>query len=103
MYHPDSNFLRYRYSYVAASLVGTVFLLAGQSIVVSKARKAAQIPYPQLYAEKAEAAASPAANKFNCAQREALLSFPSSITLTWTRFLGAHQNTLEHMPIVLIT
>ncbi|KAF5368507.1 hypothetical protein D9758_002316 [Tetrapyrgos nigripes] len=71
------------FSYLAASLVGTTFLLAGQTITVSQHRKASGVEYPQLYAEKAEAAASPSAMKFNCAQR-------------------AHQNTLEQMPSVII-
>ncbi|KAJ7701804.1 membrane-associated proteins in eicosanoid and glutathione metabolism [Mycena rosella] len=64
------------FSYVAAALVSTVFLITGQVIAVSQHRKAAGIPYPHLYADKAEMAASPAAVKFNCVQR-------------------AHQNTLE--------
>ncbi|KAJ7701802.1 hypothetical protein B0H17DRAFT_1128035 [Mycena rosella] len=64
--------------YVAAALVSTAFLLTGQMIAVGRARKAAGIKYPQLYADKAEMAASPAAVKFNCVQR-------------------AHQNTLENI------
>lgn len=56
-------------------------MLTWQSIVVGKYRKAANVPYPQAYAEKAEADASLDAKKFNCAQR-------------------AHQNTLESIPIV---
>jgi len=71
------------FSYVAASLLSTVFLLTGQTIVVSKHRKAAGIEYPRLYAEKAEMAASPAAFKFNCVQR-------------------AHANTLENIPQVYL-
>ncbi|KAJ7099715.1 membrane-associated proteins in eicosanoid and glutathione metabolism [Mycena epipterygia] len=66
------------FSYVAASLVSTVFLLTGQSITVARNRKPAGVEYPRLYAEKAEMAASPAAVKFNCVQR-------------------AHQNTLENI------
>ncbi|KAF8898957.1 hypothetical protein BD779DRAFT_1666708 [Infundibulicybe gibba] len=72
------------YPYVAASLVSTVFLLLGQSMAVGRARKAAGIKYPQMYAEKAEADASRDANYFNCAQR-------------------AHQNTLESIPILYLT
>ncbi|KAJ7099716.1 membrane-associated proteins in eicosanoid and glutathione metabolism [Mycena epipterygia] len=67
------------FSYVAAALLSTVFLLGGQIVSVSKHRRLAGIQYPQLYADKAEAAASPAALKFNCAQR-------------------VHQNTLEYLP-----
>ncbi|KAA1468051.1 membrane-associated proteins in eicosanoid and glutathione metabolism [Dentipellis sp. KUC8613] len=72
------------FSYVAASLLSTVFLTAWQSIVVGSARKSAAIPYPQLYAEKAEAEASKTAHIFNCKQR-------------------AHQNTLENIPGVIVT
>ncbi|KAJ7701798.1 membrane-associated proteins in eicosanoid and glutathione metabolism [Mycena rosella] len=67
------------FSYVAAALLSTVFLLGSQIVVVSTHRRRAGIAYPQLYADKAEAAASPAALKFNCAQR-------------------VHQNTLEYLP-----
>ncbi|ESK88513.1 glutathione s-transferase [Moniliophthora roreri MCA 2997] len=69
---------------VGASLLSTVVLLIGQSIVVGRHRKAAKIAYPQLYAEKAQEEASLEAKKFNCAQR-------------------AHQNTLENIPIVWLT
>ncbi|KAF7366488.1 hypothetical protein MSAN_00906000 [Mycena sanguinolenta] len=65
-------------SYVAASLLSSVFLLTWQGIKVSGARKEANIAYPRLYAEKAEMEASPAALKFNCVQR-------------------AHANTLENI------
>ncbi|KAJ3750651.1 hypothetical protein DFH05DRAFT_1518796 [Lentinula detonsa] len=71
-------------SYVAGALLSTVFLLAGQSHVVSVHRKAAGIKYPQTYAEQRETEASASALKFNCAQR-------------------AHQNTLENLPIVYAT
>ncbi|KAJ7177904.1 hypothetical protein C8R46DRAFT_666591 [Mycena filopes] len=66
------------FSYVAASLFSTILLLQGQAITVSRHRKRAGIEYPRLYADKAEMAASPAAQAFNCAQR-------------------AHQNTLENV------
>jgi len=69
------------YQYVGAALFSTVWLLAGQAHLVGKYRKRASIQYPQLYAEKAEAAASKDAHLFNCAQR-------------------AHQNTLENIPMV---
>ncbi|KAJ8082020.1 hypothetical protein PM082_007866 [Marasmius tenuissimus] len=69
---------------VGASLMSTVILLYYQTFVVSKARKAAKIQYPQLYAEKAQEDASIDAKRFNCAQR-------------------AHQNTLESIPMVYLT
>ncbi|KAJ6481758.1 hypothetical protein C8R45DRAFT_1002946 [Mycena sanguinolenta] len=56
-------------SYVAAALLSSVFLLTWQGMKVSGARKAVNIAYPRLYAEKAEMDASPAALKFNCVQR----------------------------------
>ncbi|KAL0951474.1 hypothetical protein HGRIS_008162 [Hohenbuehelia grisea] len=71
------------FQYVTASVVATSWLLAGQSVLVGRYRKNAGIPYPYAYAEKVEAANSPAANRFNCAQR-------------------AHQNTLESLPVVLV-
>ncbi|KAH8100004.1 membrane-associated proteins in eicosanoid and glutathione metabolism [Cristinia sonorae] len=70
------------YGYVAGAILSTFYLNLFQATKVSGARKAAKIDYPQLYAEKSEAAASEAALKFNCAQR-------------------AHQNTLENLPMVL--
>ncbi|ESK88514.1 hypothetical protein Moror_3213 [Moniliophthora roreri MCA 2997] len=69
---------------VGASLLSTIVLLIGQSVVVGRHRKAAKIAYPQLYAEKAQEEASFEAKKFNCAQR-------------------AHQNTLENIHIVWLT
>ncbi|KAG6919877.1 hypothetical protein DXG01_015585 [Tephrocybe rancida] len=72
------------FQYVGASLLSTVFVLVGQNVAVGKWRKRAGIEYPQLYAEKAEAAASKDALIFNCAQR-------------------AHQNTLENLPIIYAT
>ncbi|KAF9039330.1 hypothetical protein BJ165DRAFT_1407528 [Panaeolus papilionaceus] len=72
------------FEYVGASLLFTVFVLLGQNRVVAKRRKAAGIEYPQMYAEKKEMEATEAALLFNCAQR-------------------AHQNTLEHVPIIFTT
>ncbi|KAJ7093957.1 hypothetical protein B0H15DRAFT_831419 [Mycena belliarum] len=69
------------FSYVAAALVSTVPLLVGQTFAVSSFRARAGIKYPNLYADKAEAAASPAAHKFNCMQR-------------------AHQNTIENIALI---
>ncbi|THH18551.1 hypothetical protein EW146_g2459 [Bondarzewia mesenterica] len=71
-------------SYVAAALLSTTVLLAWQTILVGRGRKAAKILYPQMYADKAEQEASTEALKFNCKQR-------------------AHQNTLENMPVILTT
>ncbi|KAJ3507178.1 hypothetical protein NLJ89_g6453 [Agrocybe chaxingu] len=71
------------FTYVGAALLSTVYLLLCQHAMVNRFRRRAGIKYPQLYAEKAEAAASGDANKFNCAQR-------------------AHQNTLENIPIVYV-
>ncbi|KAI5121143.1 hypothetical protein M0805_007141 [Coniferiporia weirii] len=71
------------YSYVLAAATSTMFLNAWQLFKVNGARKQAGIQYPQLYAEKTEAAASKQALIFNCIQR-------------------AHQNTLESTPHVLL-
>ncbi|EKM48317.1 uncharacterized protein PHACADRAFT_49759, partial [Phanerochaete carnosa HHB-10118-sp] len=67
------------YAYTAAAIVSTFWLTTFQAFKVGRARKAAGIAYPQLMAEKAEAAASKEAQIFNCTQR-------------------AHQNTLESLP-----
>jgi glutathione S-transferase len=72
------------FPYVIASLTTIPYVLIYQIFLVGKNRKASGIKYPQLYAEKSEAAASPAALKFNCAQR-------------------AHQNTLENLPAIILT
>ncbi|KAG0697748.1 hypothetical protein DFH29DRAFT_944901 [Suillus ampliporus] len=72
------------FGYVAAGLVSTAWVLGWQMIVVGSHRKKSGVKYPQLYAEKAEANASKAALLFNCAQR-------------------AHQNTLEHMPLIIVS
>ncbi|TFY75998.1 hypothetical protein EWM64_g8015 [Hericium alpestre] len=71
------------FGYVAASLLSTALILQWQGFVVGSARKSAAVPYPQMYAEKAEAQNSKTAMIFNCKQR-------------------AHQNTLEHMPAIII-
>ncbi|KAJ7859585.1 hypothetical protein B0H13DRAFT_2075042 [Mycena leptocephala] len=68
-------------SYVAAAVLSTVFLLVGQTRVVSKARARSGVEYPRAYADKAEMEANENAVRFNCAQR-------------------AHQNTLENLPML---
>ncbi|KAI0699356.1 membrane-associated proteins in eicosanoid and glutathione metabolism [Cerioporus squamosus] len=70
------------FAYPVATAVSSFYLLLWQTIKVSRARKAAKVDYPQVYADKAEAAANKAALAFNCTQR-------------------AHQNTLEVLPVVL--
>ncbi|KAI1793165.1 membrane-associated proteins in eicosanoid and glutathione metabolism [Ganoderma leucocontextum] len=70
------------FAYPAAAVVSTFWLLAWQTVRVSRARREAKVDYPQVYAEKAEATANLAALKFNCTQR-------------------AHQNTLEVLPVIL--
>ncbi|KAG2337632.1 membrane-associated proteins in eicosanoid and glutathione metabolism [Suillus weaverae] len=72
------------FGYVAAGLVSTAWVLGWQALVVSSHRSKSGIKYPQLYAEKAEADASKEAFLYNCAQR-------------------AHQNTIEHMPLIIVT
>jgi len=71
------------YSLVIGTVVSMGWLHTWQMLRVLFARKAAEIDYPQLYAERSEAEASPAAMSFNCAQR-------------------AHMNTLENTPHVLM-
>ncbi|KAF8507645.1 membrane-associated proteins in eicosanoid and glutathione metabolism [Hysterangium stoloniferum] len=71
-----------RYAWVILAGVSTGGLTLWQVFNVSRHRAGAKIVYPQLYAEKAEAAASVEAHRFNCAQR-------------------AHQNTLENLPQTL--
>ncbi|OJT04476.1 hypothetical protein TRAPUB_4746 [Trametes pubescens] len=58
------------FAYPAAAVVSTFYLLLWQSIRVGGARKRAGIAYPQVYAEKAEAAEKKEAHVFNCTQRE---------------------------------
>ncbi|KAN0062878.1 hypothetical protein ACQY0O_004699 [Thecaphora frezii] len=66
------------YGYCVASVVAALWLTFIMSAKVGSARNAAGIPYPQMYAEKAEAEKSKEAHLFNCAQR-------------------VHQNTLESL------
>ncbi|PWN29255.1 membrane-associated proteins in eicosanoid and glutathione metabolism [Jaminaea rosea] len=72
------------YGYVALGALGTCFLTIFQSLLVSKARKASGVKYPQMYADEKEAKVDAKKNKFNCCQR-------------------AHQNTLETLPLFLLT
>ncbi|OAX37877.1 membrane-associated proteins in eicosanoid and glutathione metabolism [Rhizopogon vinicolor AM-OR11-026] len=81
---PSSITLPPGYGYVAAGFVCTAWVLGWQALVVGSHRTKSGIKYPQLYAEKAEAAASKEALLFNCAQR-------------------SHQNTIEHMPLIILT
>ncbi|KAI0361007.1 membrane-associated proteins in eicosanoid and glutathione metabolism [Trametes cingulata] len=74
--------LHKEFAYPAAAAVSTFYLLLWQSLRVGRARKQAGIEYPQVYADKVEAAARKEAHVFNCTQR-------------------AHQNTLEQLPIVV--
>ncbi|PAV19928.1 membrane-associated s in eicosanoid and glutathione metabolism [Pyrrhoderma noxium] len=71
------------FSFVLVASASTVFLNMWQHIRVNNARQAAKIDYPQMYAEKNEAASSKEAYIFNCVQR-------------------AHQNTLESLPHYLL-
>ncbi|GAA5856979.1 hypothetical protein JCM5353_000942 [Sporobolomyces roseus] len=73
------------YAYVVCvGTLGVTSLLTFQSITVSKARKLAQVDYPAPYADNADAKRDIKAKRFNCAQR-------------------AHANTLENLPIALLT
>ncbi|KAI0962426.1 hypothetical protein AcV7_001270 [Taiwanofungus camphoratus] len=71
-----------QFIYPAAAIVSSFWLTAYQTVNVGRKRRAADIKFPQLYAEKAEAEASREANIFNCAQR-------------------AHQSTLEYLPVII--
>ncbi|KAG0175640.1 Microsomal glutathione S-transferase 3 [Apophysomyces sp. BC1034] len=69
------------YGYVLGAASVTAFYVFTLGFKVGSARKAAGIPYPYAYAEKAEAEKDPRKHIFNCAQR-------------------AHQNTLEQLPLL---
>ncbi|KAI9320681.1 hypothetical protein BX666DRAFT_1910246 [Dichotomocladium elegans] len=68
------------YGYVLTTFAAGALFLFGLGAQVGKYRRAAGIPYPYAYAEKAEAEKDPKKNLFNCAQR-------------------VHQNTLEVFPV----
>lgn len=72
------------YSYVLAAAISSTFVLVYQEVNVLQHRKLAGVPYPYLYAERADAEADKTGrkNRFNCAQR-------------------AHQNTLETYTLML--
>ncbi|KAL1412037.1 hypothetical protein Q8F55_003034 [Vanrija albida] len=67
---------------VGLGAAAIAFLQIFQMGVVGAARKAAKVPYPNLYVSDAEAKADKLKLKFNCAQR-------------------AHGNTLENVPSIL--
>ncbi|KAH8555959.1 hypothetical protein BGW37DRAFT_153777 [Umbelopsis sp. PMI_123] len=70
------------YGYVIATGITSAFFITYLGLKVGAARKAAQIPYPYMYAERSEAEKDAKKNVFNCTQR-------------------AHQNTLEGYPVFL--
>ncbi|KAG1757797.1 hypothetical protein EDB19DRAFT_65401 [Suillus lakei] len=72
------------YGYIPGSLMTLGWILKWQTFMVGKYRGRAGIEYPQLYAEKAEVQESKAVLRFNCMQR-------------------AHQNTLESVPVVVVS
>ncbi|PAV19922.1 membrane-associated s in eicosanoid and glutathione metabolism [Pyrrhoderma noxium] len=72
------------FSYVVAVSTSTIFLNIWQYLRVNSARKFASVDYPQMYAEKSEAAADQKKHIFNCIQR-------------------THQNTLEIIPYFLLS
>ncbi|KAL8284244.1 hypothetical protein RQP46_004993 [Phenoliferia psychrophenolica] len=67
------------YGFVLLAACSTGFLTVWQGILVSGARKAAGIPYPNAYATAEACLKDEKANKFNCAVR-------------------AHANCLEELP-----
>ena len=81
---PSGIVLPAEYAYVGGALVSTIWLNIWQTICVGRARKAARIDYPQMYAEISQAKDSREAHLFNCAQR-------------------AHQNTLESVPFIFLS
>ncbi|KAM0755753.1 MAPEG-domain-containing protein [Meredithblackwellia eburnea MCA 4105] len=72
------------FGYVVLVGAAMPFLTTWMSLKVSKARKLAQIKYPNCYASHEQAEKDPLAKKFNCAQR-------------------AHANCLEELPTILFT
>ncbi|CAO1614090.1 unnamed protein product [Parajaminaea phylloscopi] len=73
------GFLPPVYAFVGLPAVGVTWLTFAQTALVFNARMQAKVPYPQLYAEKQEAADDPVKYRYNCVQR-------------------VHQNTIEVLP-----
>ncbi|GAB1314104.1 Microsomal glutathione S-transferase 3 [Madurella fahalii] len=70
-------------SYVLLAATSTFVLNTVHSIITSRRRKAAAIPYPISYATKEQADKDPKAHSFNCAQRA-----HANFTENLTPFLG---------------
>ncbi|PWN17902.1 membrane-associated proteins in eicosanoid and glutathione metabolism [Microstroma glucosiphilum] len=83
-FKPINVVLPYGFGFVGLAATGGLWLNFWQMFLVSKARKASGVKYPQMYASKEEQEKSKEALMFNCVQR-------------------AHQNTLENMPMYLTT
>ena len=73
---PVIEFLPKDFSYVIFCIVYTIIMNIYLSIQVGKARKQYKVDYPAMYSDKSQI--------FNCIQR-------------------AHQNTLEQLPLFLVT
>ncbi|KND01272.1 uncharacterized protein SPPG_03082 [Spizellomyces punctatus DAOM BR117] len=71
------------HGYVLGVAASTVILLQYLGFKAGSMRKKAGVPYPSLYADRAEAEAQPIKKLYNCYQR-------------------AHQNTLENYPSFLL-
>ncbi|TPX57366.1 hypothetical protein SpCBS45565_g08214 [Spizellomyces sp. 'palustris'] len=74
---------RPEHGYVLGVAASTVILLQYLGFKAGSMRKKAGVPYPYLYADRAEAEAQPIKKLYNCYQR-------------------AHQNTLENYPSFLL-
>ncbi|KAI9096554.1 hypothetical protein DFS34DRAFT_594462 [Phlyctochytrium arcticum] len=70
------------HGWAIATATASVFVLSYFAFKAGGMRKKAGVPYPYLYADRAEAEASPVKKLYNCYQR-------------------AHQNTLENYPAFL--
>ena len=109
-----------RFGLAIASLFTTAVLVQWQAIKVALARQKAKIPYPLsefqnakhllvhksvnlglVYADRAEQDASREAMIFNCTQRTSATFCARILVLIMSStqwVVGAHQNTLEHLP-----
>ncbi|EIW86911.1 membrane-associated proteins in eicosanoid and glutathione metabolism [Coniophora puteana RWD-64-598 SS2] len=76
--------MSHSFGYIMIPFMTLCWVLAWQTCLVEYKRKMAGVQYPQMYAEKAEADNSKTAYVFNCANR-------------------AHQNTLEVLPVILMS